>query len=472
MSPVIKFSAMKKKNHIYTALPALLTLISCAQENPEELLSTETRSQIYFRSYLPSVTETRAGIVSNENLTECNVTALNPDDDRAISANSGNIPQYFSDIRFEKNAGGQFLPSDEQACMWPDAKSTLHFFAYHPSVDHMHATIDTEKFNLVNYSKKTDASFDIDYRLENYRVAPDIEDQVDFIAAYSTGSRKDSGDNGIALHFTHQLARIDISAWGASEKYDFEIAGVRIGNPITQGDFNFSSLLPNTDGTAAWLNTAKNHDVVEHIFSEGESIVKLSKKSQSHTSSAEASSIMGNAGPAMVIPMSEKIEAWEGKSDPNIDAVKYSTDKLYFSVLLRVTNMDREEVYPYPNNYDYIPVIYLVVGSDGKVIRRVYKFNENYFTSNEENAEFKYTPGETEDVLGFCWAALPVGAKWEAGKIYTYKLNYTNGIGWHDPADPTPGEPIIERGKVPFEVNVEEWIPAEGYDPNLDVPKR
>ena len=102
----------------------------------------------------------------------------------------------------------------------------------------------------------------------------------------------------------------------------------------------------------------------------------------------------------------------------------------------------------------------------------MYLIGEEYYTSDQENEENKYIPNETEEIRSYCWAALPVGAKWDAGKIYTYKLNYTTGIGWQDPDDPNPGEPIIERGKIPFEVNVEEWVAAEDYNPNLDVPKR
>lgn len=462
---------MEKKTIIYTALAILLTMSSCIQEGPVDVLSEEGQ-RIFFRSYLPILAETRAGVLSNDNLTECQVSSLNPDDATLIDSSTGLMKTYFNDMRFVKHADGHFLAEKADSTRWPNSTNTLHFFAYYPSVSTMKGNIDMEKFNLINRSVSSGGTPVFDYRMEKFQVAPEIADQVDLVAAYANGTLQENTNSGLALNFSHQLARVEISAWGASERYDFEIGGVRIGNPITQGDFNFASLFPNADGTDAWLNTAGNQDVVEHIFTAGESIVYLSKSDQSHSTPNDAVSIMGNAGPAMVIPMAEKIGAWEGKADPGIDVVPYATDKLYFSVLLRVTNLENETVYPYPNNDGLIPVIYLAVGNDSKIIRRVYMIDDEYYSADEKSDELKYVQGENEEIHGFCWAAIPVGAKWETGKIYTYKLNYTTGIGWHDPSDPTPGEPIIERGKVPFEVDVEEWVAAEDYNPNLDVPKR
>lgn len=464
---------MGMRIYVYAALAVLLTLTSCVQEGPAGAGLSGDANRIYFRSYLPTVTLTRAGVITKENLTECRVTSINQDD-KNFDPQTGSMTPYFSDISFEKDSQGNFLPKDEESCIWPNAKSRLHFFAYYPSAEGMQNAIDKNKFNLANYSKKiADGSHVLDYRLENFKIAPDIADQVDFITAYANGTGQDNGESGVKLDFSHQLARIEISAWGASDKYDFEIVGVRIGNVLTEGDFCFHTHTSESGSDLAWINTEDNLSPIEHIFTEGESIVFLNKDNGKHISSDKAASIMGNAGPAMVIPMAEKIEAWEGKGDPEIDTPKYSTNKLYFSVLLRVTNREENTVvYPYPNDLDSITTEYLAVRNDGKISKKVYLIDEEYYTANQKNDEFKYTPSETEEVHGYCWASIPIGAKWEAGKIYTYKLNYTTGIGWHDPSDPNPGEPIIERGMIPFEIEVEDWIADEDHNPNLDVPKR
>ncbi|MDE6637799.1 MAG: fimbrillin family protein [Muribaculaceae bacterium] len=462
---------MKFKISTYTALLAvILTLASCSQDAQVGSGFAADSERIFFRSYLPGISPTRAGVTSTENLSECHVTCLNPNDTTLIDSQSGKMKPYFSDMRFEKDDDGRFLALESDTSVWPAAKSRLHFFAYHPSAETMQNKIDTEKFNLVNRSITSNEETVIDYRMESFRVPRNIEDHVDFISAYSDGTQQANGSTGIELNFRHNLARIELMAWSQNKRYGIEIAGVRIGNAISEGDFNFSSLTTGQPGE--WINTEGHQSVVEHIFGEGESIVYLSKNPENHTDKEHAASIMGTAGPAMVIPMTERIEAWGGLEDPGLETEQYTTDKLYFSVLLRVKNWADEMVYPYRDDKYNIPKVYLAVGNDGKIIRRVYKKGNEYYTADDENDELKYYPTETEEILDFCWAALPVAAKWEAGKIYTYKLNYTNGIGWHDPSYPIPGNPIIDE-RVGVNVEVTDW--KDGTNPSMNditVPRK
>ena len=456
----------------YLALGTLFMFTSCSQDEPARSELSVDGTRIYFRTYLPTVTQSRAGVVSSDNFNFCQVTCFNPDDTALIDSSTSAITPFFTDVRFEKDANGRFLSQGDNKCMWPDSKSKLHFFAYYPAIDSMKKLSGENFFNLINTSKLTDTTAVLDYKLEKFKVNTEIAKQVDFLTAYSSGSLLENANTGISLDFMHQLARIELSAWGANEKYDFEIAGVRIGNPFVEGDFNLSALSTPKGDAQTWLNTTGHQASVEHIFSSGETILLLSKTAESHASEDDAVSIMGTAGPAMVIPMSARIEAWEGKSDPATATTPYSTDKMYFSVLLRVKNKENEVAYPYPNDRDNMTVIYLAVDNSGKINKRLYKIDGTYYTSSEKSDDSKYTPTDTEEIRGFGWAALPVAAKWEAGKIYTYKLNYSDGIGWHDPDDPKPGDPILERGKIPFTVNVAEWTPADDYESDLNVPKR
>lgn len=462
---------MDKKKLIYFVLGTLFMLASCSQEEPRSELPGDS-SRIYFRSYLPTVTQTRAGVVSYDNFNTCQVTCFNPDDPETINLSTGEITPYFSDICFKKDATGRFFSQGDDECKWPDNKNRLHFFAYYPSVDSMKKITGDGFFNLVNASKLFYGTPVIDYCLEKFRVAPDIADQVDFLTAYSTGSMSENGASGIELDFKHQLARVELSAWGANDKYDFEIAGVRIGNPLVESNFSLSALSRAADNATTWQTISARQAPVEHIFSRGETIVLLSKSTGSHASENTAASVMGTAGPAMVIPMPARIEAWEGKNDPAIATIPYTTDKLYFSILLRVINRDSEVVYPYPYGHDNMTVIYLAIDNSGRINERLYKIDGTYYTAPEKSDDCRYVTNDSEKICEFGWAALPVAARWEAGKIYTYKLNYSEGVGWHDPADPNPGEPIIEIGEIPFEVNIEDWLPAEDYNPDLDVPKR
>ncbi|MDE5846422.1 MAG: hypothetical protein K2H71_03645, partial [Muribaculaceae bacterium] len=61
---------MDKKTTIYLSLGTLLALASCSQENPgdgaQRAADNIEDNRIYLRSYLPSVTESRAGIVDTD----------------------------------------------------------------------------------------------------------------------------------------------------------------------------------------------------------------------------------------------------------------------------------------------------------------------------------------------------------------------------------------------------------------------
>ncbi len=461
---------MDKKKLIYFAFSFMLMLPACTQEISIDSEQYGDARPIFFRSYLPEVDLSRATVITTDNFNTCQVTSFNPDDNDYIDSETGDITTYFHDAHFEKAADGRFLATD-QSCRWPNSEHTLHFFAYYPAADSMRNAAGQDHFNLRNASKQSAGKSVIDYRLEDFRVATDIADHSDFLTAYTTGILTKDAEEGIKFDFKHQLARIEISAWSGNDKYDFEIAGVRIGNPLVEADFNFSALMSGGAGASPWLHKSTQAPV-EHIFGEGETIVKLSNKSGLHNTETAAASLMGAAGAAMVLPTPERIEAWEGKAGMDAPLENYKTDKMYFSVLLRATNNAGEVAYPYPNDKDGMDVIYLAVDKEGKVTRRLYKDGDSYYTSTEKSEETIYTPDSGETIQSFGWAALPLPAKWDAGKIYTYKLNYSSGIGWHDPADPDPGEPIIERGQIPFEVKVEEWVKATDYNSDIDVPKR
>ncbi|MDE6238980.1 MAG: fimbrillin family protein [Muribaculaceae bacterium] len=461
---------MDKKKIIYFALGALLILPSCSQDEPEVTITAED-NRIYFRSYLPTVTTSRASVLTSDKFAACQVTCFNPEEEKYIDNTTGALSPYFGDVTFIKDVSDKFHSQSDEELIWPGADSELHFFAYYPSVEDMKKTsTGNDCFRLVNRSAVTDGSARFDYRLENFSVAREIADQIDFVTAYASGSQLSSSSTGVKLDFKHRLARVELSAWGDNEKYDFEIAGVRIGNPLTQADFDLSAATRDND--PQWLSASQSVSTVEHIFSSGETIVRLGNTAENHRSEDNAASLMGTAGPAMVIPMQNRIEAWEGKADPAITNVPYATDKLYFSILLRVKNADKELVYPYPNRDEKMNVIYFAVDSEGQIVKRLYEKDDRYYTSPDCDEGSRYVAETSVEICPFGWAALPVAARWEAGKIYTYKLNYSNGIGWHDPDDPEPGEPIIERGKIPFNVVVSDWIRTDEDKSDINVPKR
>lgn len=129
------------------------------------------------------------------------------------------------------------------------------------------------------------------------------------------------------------------------------------------------------------------------------------------TLTSTAQSIMGPSGNAMLMP--QTLTPWSPTGDPDNVA-----REAYLSVLVRITRNDNGMViYPFSND------------------------------------KLKDSSGQPRQ---YAWASIPLSGTWEQGKKYIYTLDFSNGAGYVDPDDPTPGEEIL--GKIKFTVKVNPWI--------------
>ena len=482
---------MNKIRVTYFALGALLSAASCSKEAAEPEVYDWAKGEIYFRTSLADVSSTRAMDMTLDNLGSFQVTCFNTGDIKQDAA--GIILPYFDDatfIRDSKSAHVTYISSPAEGPRdWPATDGVLKFFAFSPSRQVMAADNtsltdrdESDYFNLLNNSKATNSAADIDYKLGPIRVNPDISKQFDFVTASASGERWKDFTNGVELEFKHRMSRIELKAWGDNPSYNFEIAGVRLGNPVVEGMFDLSS---NSASTNGWVTSTDGvKEKVDYIFRAEENMSSASTpkpgdkifciNSANHNAPERAASIMGNSGAAMVIPT---INAkWEGRADKNIASHPYSTDKMYFSVLLRVTGTSNgNKVYPYPGNPDNMTIIYYAVAKSGEIISRLYPGDTPDTFYKDEAQQQPYIPATGEEIKDFGWAAIPIDVAWEAGKSYVYTLDYSDGIGIHDPQDPDPGKPIVVDSPIAWVVAVvDEWIPAsaEDFDSNLNVPKR
>ncbi|MDE7411732.1 MAG: fimbrillin family protein [Paramuribaculum sp.] len=126
-------------------------------------------------------------------------------------------------------------------------------------------------------------------------------------------------------------------------------------------------------------------------------------------------SVMGASGNAMLLP--QTLTPWSPKNDPDNVA-----REAYLSVLVNITTTDGAQVYPFVTDTKL----------DANGNKRTY-----------------------------AWATTPLTATWEAGKKYIYTLDFTNGAGYVDPDDPTPGEPILGE-PIKFTINVLPWVNTPG----------
>ncbi|MDE6459262.1 MAG: hypothetical protein K2K52_00305, partial [Paramuribaculum sp.] len=210
---------------------------------------------------------------------------------------------------------------------------------------------------------------------------------------------------------------------------------------------NISSAAKDSTQNGQWLKTpAPTKGVVEHIYREGESVIQIKNKG-SYTTSAKATSLMGNAGSAFVIPA--QYSQWTKAAN---------NTGVYISVLLRVKDIDGMQLYPYVEGSSMntstttakMNVVYLAVDkSSGLINKRVFKSDGKYYT--DTGFTTPYTASVNEEIRDYGWAAMPspsvasTGSNviLKSGCQYTFTLNYTSGVGVEDPADAIPGAAII-----------------------------
>lgn len=329
---------------------AAMVMASCSNDETVALTQSDA---IGFRAATSRATET-----TTANLTAFTVTALND-----------NGANFFTDVNFAKEADGFFLSSP--LYYWP-ANGNLNFYAYAPAVDGVTVTAATKE-------------------IADFAPAATFAEQVDLVTATATGS-KTNETTGVALTFNHQLAQIEVMAKSASEAYKYEVKGVKIANPAAKGTLDL--------GTSTWT-LAEKKAVYSVEATEGTELT------------AEAVSLMGEGGNAMLLP--QTLTPWDAATDKANE-----NQGAYLAVLVKITTADNAAVYPLP--------------AEGAA-------------------------------QGYAWAAVAIDTQWEAGKKYVYTIDFTKGAGKVDPGqEPTPepwepGDDIL-GSPIKFTVTVTDWVDA------------
>ncbi len=277
-----------KKTYLFLGALALLGFASCSDEEVANI--NDNLTAISFR---PSM-GTRAEETTNANLTEFNAISFLGDD------------VYFDTIPFRKDGSGFFVSNPEYN--FPGDNSQLNFYAYAP------ATING-KFTFAS-DKKT---------LEGFSPAAEGKNQVDFITANATGTNTANGASGVPLTFQHRLAQIVVLAKTDNTAYTYKVSGVRVGQPVSQGDFDFT--------TEAWTLGTQKSDYSEEFTA------------NPVTLGSTAQSVMGDAGSFMLLP--QALTAWNPESDASNTA-----GGAYLSILLNINTKAGAQVYPFPSNGD------------------------------------------------------------------------------------------------------------------------
>ncbi len=449
---------------LYIIIGATLMLAACSQAD-EPRASVSDRKPIKFHTSMVEISS-RANIITEANLPHFYVTAFDIDDPDKVLP-SGLRDTLFFNQKITVTPGSDALVSPN--CCWPDVnKETdrVAFFSFYPGLS------DVPGAQLVNNSTASA----IDCKLKDFSVEADIADQFDFITAYKMGKMADNLFSGVELSFAHQLSRIEIKAFGKHKSCDIEIAGVRIGGTGVKGTFDFKPV----EGGGEWYG-APERGIVEYVYRNGDKIVTLGANKP--VDSKNAVSVMGNRladgneNCAMLIPA--VYDKWEYDGDS-----RNRDNKMYISVLVRITDAtptagiepEEKQRYPYRDlvqgvNALKVPRVYFAVNkATGTISKQLYKKGEvydindtNYYS--DPKCTVSYTLQADEEVKEFGWASVPVTGNWEPGYIYTYMLDFTLGVGVHDPAvtttTPGAGDPVISD-RVNLNYSVKGWKPGGG----------
>ncbi len=279
---------MKKSFLIATAAIVASGLASCSSDEPVDTAKSGDNA-ISFRSSMG----TRSTEITNANLSEINVAAFLGDS------------QFFNDTKFTKGSDSYFTSTPEYN--WLGDDSELTFFAYAPSNPGGTVTLTPEAKTLTGFSP-----------------ASNVADQIDFITANATGKKSTNEQTGVPLTFDHRLVQIEVLAKTDNEAYTYEVSGVRVGEPVSKGDFDFTT----NDWT---LGTEKS--IYDETYT---TPVKLGSAAQS---------VMGSEGAVMILP--QQLTAW----DPTNDASNASQGA-YLSIKLKINTVAGAQVYPFPSDAD------------------------------------------------------------------------------------------------------------------------
>lgn len=162
----------------------------------------------------------------------------------AACLDNGTPIEYFPPQWVRQTEGmGEAFRAD--GCRWPSNEGTndgkLRFFSFFPSLEALRDSAgvksDDTSFFKLEYIKNADNT--IQYWMKRFKVNKDITKHSDFVTAVAEGSKTEKLYTGVNLTFQHQLSRLNFEAFGNSDSYDVEIAGLRVGGIALENDFSF-----------------------------------------------------------------------------------------------------------------------------------------------------------------------------------------------------------------------------------------
>ncbi len=265
--------------------------------------------------------------------------------------------------------------------------------------------------------------------IENFTVAADVANQTDLIYAVKTQSRPTEG-NQVTLNFRHALSQIVFQAKNTNQNLYVEISGVSVckvknNNTFTYPTADTDNNIAHPNGTmgeydtswGTWGNAATGSEKYSVNFAPVELVGNTEATAKSLTVTPDAGKEF-NSNAMLLLPQTST--AWDAKDTTTKPG---DQDNTYFLVKCQIWNVAGDAV---DKSKDVC-----LWGKDG-----------------------------AKDV------AIPVALDWKQGKKYIYTFVFGDGNGGYDPEGPNP---VLLP--ITFNVTVDEFVPVENQNIDMDEPK-
>lgn len=349
-----------------------------------------------------------------------------PDDMRMpdgilVDAYKSDFQNYFFHEDFRKtDANGISYSLPDKKYYWPNVEfGKMTFFATNAhtqilDLGHELPTVQT------NFKAQEGGGLLREMNITGFHQAHKAENHLDLLAAQVDGekSQVETG-TGIPLNFNHLLSLIDVQAKNDNDAYQITVAGCQIGYSNGAGDCQviWADGLSGTKPNVVWSNhtTPAEYNLGMKYEFNGESFSLTDPRV--HTLGSVPYSIMyPNGTTDLALQSKERHIMLPQQLTPWNPALGNNNLKgAYIAVKLRIDTRSAVQVFPYKKIQD----------------------STGAYVDNPDNYQ---------------WVAVPISTKWEAGKRYTYVLDFTNGAGYS-----YPDGKLVFGKEFAINLTVEEW---------------
>lgn len=288
---------------------AATMLTSCTSE---ELVDISRDDEITFRAAMNLNDVTRGTEISNDNIKEFKVTALEK---------TAYWKPLFEKLSFKGTVGSEFK-SDKPYLWYEGAELAFYAYSYKDKAD-MPLSDD-----MINPEPDgiyiTDQQQTIDFVTQ-----PKVEDQIDLVVAKTEATYANNRNGAIGLTFNHVLTEIQVLAKTDNQTYDFYVKGVKFTNIASTGQYDFDK--------NQWTVNGRYDDPKADYEVRLDNAIQLTSEPQNISATAKK-------GYAMLIP--QQISTWSPTNQKKTTTASYLAVLLQIKVKDEISGGDGLQVFP------------------------------------------------------------------------------------------------------------------------------